>query len=619
MLSARFGAALEHLLLPPERFHPYPTADEREAWEALPADLRAEQVAQGEGHLGRDWPPLPATLFLDFTRTGNRSRYEQASFARRQALAELVVAECVEGRGRFLDDIANGIWAICEESFWGVPAHNDGPLPDVERPIFDLFAGETAGLLALTAYLLGPRLDALCPRLRARIRHEVDRRILRPFLQRDDFWWMGLRGARRLNNWTPWCCSNALAAGLCLETDPARRAALVARAMACLDRYLDSQPRDGGCDEGTSYWDRAAGALFDCLEWLRTASAGAIDVYGEPLIRDMGRYLYRMHIADDWFVNFADGSARVHISADLVHRFGRRIADPGLAALGAWVHARRRRAGQRLRGPLPRLLPALLHFRAIEADAATATPPYLRDVWLPELQVMAARTQAGSAAGLYLAAKGGHNGESHNHNDVGHFVVYADGQPAVVDAGVGTYTAQTFSSRRYEIWTMRSAYHNLPTVRGVEQAAGEAYRARDVSYRADEAGAELSLDIAGAYPPEAGIAFWRRTLRLARGGRGAVEVVDAFRLRVPTDEVALTLMCSREPRLSPAAGVVELAGSAPLHLAFDPEALEPTVEALPLEDPRLRGVWGERLWRLVLRSRKPVQEGRWRLEVRPAP
>ncbi len=38
-------------------------------------------------------------------------------------LAKLVLGECMEGQGRFLDDILNGIWTICEETYWGVPAH----------------------------------------------------------------------------------------------------------------------------------------------------------------------------------------------------------------------------------------------------------------------------------------------------------------------------------------------------------------------------------------------------------------------------------------------------------------------------------------------------------------
>src|SRR6185369_12944547 len=121
-------------------------------------------------------------------------------------------------------------------------------------------------------------------------------------------------------------------------------------------------------------------------------------------------------------------------------------------------------------------------FEAGAMAAEPAKPPLVRDAWLPGIQVMTARRREASSAGLYLAAQGGHNAESHNHNDVGNFIVYADGEPAIVDVGVETYSAQTFSSRRYEIWTMQSAYHNLPTIDGVMQGAGRQFAARSVSY-----------------------------------------------------------------------------------------------------------------------------------------
>ena len=633
MLTQRYGSDIARLLVPHDRCRPCPTADDREAWLSLPEALRAEVVGLGESHRQQPWPPLPATLFMEYRREGNRSRYEREHFARRAALSALVVAECAEGAGRFVDDIVNGVWAICEESFWGVPAHNDGQaLPDVERPIIDLFAAETAALLAWTHYLLEAHLDTVSPRVAARLRAEVERRALGPFLARDDFGWMGLRG-QGVNNWNPWCTSNCLAAGLLLEADPTRRAAVVDKALRCLDRFIDPYPPDGGCDEGTGYWDRAGGALFDCLELLREASDGAIDVYGEPLIREIGRFLYREHIDGEWFVDFADGPARVRISSDLVHRFGRRIGDPALAALGACAHREGRAAGERVRGTLPRVLPALFNFPTIEADALAARPPYLRDVWLPAIQVMVAREHEGSPTGLYAAAKGGHNAESHNHNDIGQFIVYLDGRPVVVDAGVGTYTAQTFSARRYEVWTMRSGHHNLPTVRGVEQHAGAGFRARDVAYQADAGGAGMALEIGAAYPPEAGIAAWRRTVRLVRGEaaevkaasgasracgttlRAVVEVEDDFRLTSATEDVCVHLLTAEEPVVAGPGRIEVGSGALRAVIGFDGEALAAAVEPLPLEDGRLRGVWGERLWRVTLRAQHAVAAGLWRVTV----
>lgn len=109
---------------------------------------------------------MPAAIFLEYARDGNRSHYEAIRNARRGALYALLFAECVEGKGRFLDDIANGLWATCEESFWGVPAHlyiqkADLGLPDPHDPIVDLFAAQTSALVATTVYLLNTRLDSL--------------------------------------------------------------------------------------------------------------------------------------------------------------------------------------------------------------------------------------------------------------------------------------------------------------------------------------------------------------------------------------------------------------------------------------------------------------------------
>ena len=65
----------------------------------------------------------------------------------------------------------------------------------------------------------------------------------------------------------------------------------------------------------------------------------------------------------------------------------------------------------------------------------------------------------------------------------------------LIDVGVETYTAKTFSGSRYDIWTMQSAFHNLPTMNGVMQKNGRDFRAKDVRYEAGDARAVFSLDI----------------------------------------------------------------------------------------------------------------------------
>ena len=221
---------------------------------------------------------------------------------------------------------------------------------------------------------------------------------------------------------------------------------------------------------------------------------------------------------------------------------------------------------------------------------------------------MATREAAGSDAGFFLAAKGGHNQESHNHNDVGQYVVFLDGQPLLVDPGVETYTQKTFSDRRYEIWTMQSGFHNLPSINGVVQQAGRAFRARDVAYSADDAEAALTLDIAGAYPPAVNVTRWLRTTRLHRDGTG-VEITEDVTLAAPA-AVALHLITAAPPQLD-APGTARLTPAAVLRY---PEELHATVEELLLTDPQLQGVWGEKLYRIVLTA-DGVQNALWKFHI----
>ncbi len=628
-LSAKYPPHfLTHALVPREQWHPYPVAADRADWVALPETIRRARIAHGEAALKQLWPHLPASVYLQFARIGNRSHYETPYFLRRDILGHFVIAECMEGKGRFIEPIVDAIWSICEESSWCVPAHISAQaagcdLPETREPVVDLFAAETAGLLAWCGYLFGPALDLVSPLIMERLHREVDARLLTPALGRDDFWWMGFT-ARKVNNWNPWINSNWLTTILLCERNEARRQAAVYRVLESLDRFITPYPRDGGCDEGPSYWGRAGASLFDCLELLYSATDGKIDVYAEPHIQEIGRYIYRAHIAGDYYVNFADAPARLRPEPGVVYRFGKRIGDVDMLRFGAWLAQGENLSNQgwksrkELSAEPGRVLPSLFALAGILA--VEPRPPLLRDTWLGAIQVMAARDQAGTSQGFYVAAKGGHNDESHNHNDVGHYIVYIDGKPVIVDAGVETYTRKTFSPQRYEIWTMQSAYHSLPTIDGVMQLAGREYAARDVRCQAEAELAQISMDISAAYPPEARLSRWLRTVTLHRGQ--SIEVIDDFVLKSAVNQITLSmitpcfvdkkapgqLILSEAPLAS---GRVSGAGQ----VAFDASCLTVTCEEIHLTDERLGSVWGKRLTRILFRMEAPPLAGRLLFQI----
>jgi hypothetical protein len=622
-------SVLKEAILDLKEWKPYPGAGERGRWEALPEERKQLLVKNAEEAAQLPWPNVPASIYLQYQQNGNRSNYEALHFGRRRILTALVLGECVKGEGKWLHAILDALWSICEESSWCLPAHigmqrAGSGLPDTAEPILDLFAAETGSLLAWTQYLLGAQLARISPLVPERIRREVDHRILAPALERSDYFWMGFV-ERPVNNWNPWINSNWLACALLLEMDSNRRLQAIQKILRSLDNFLLDYPEDGGCDEGPSYWGRAGASLFDCLDLLDSASAGHLTAYDAPLVCNMARYIYCAHIAEDYYLNFADAPAVVTPNPAVVYRFGRKIGDERMAGFGLWLAERLRQREKtaekrwaHLGEGLTRDLRSLFLMEPVQAEKGSA--PLLRDAWLPGIQVMAARADEASAEGLFLAAKGGHNGESHNHNDVGHFVVYRDGDPLIIDVGVETYTRKTFSAQRYEIWTMQSAYHSLPTIDGYQQVPGKNFNARSVAYRADEERAVFELDLAGAYPREAGVRRWMRRLTLWRGQR--VSLVDEFELDKAPQTLTLSLLCASSLDLSQA-GLARLKTvvlpngrvSAKGIIRYDAQRFSTSAEEIKISDDNLRPVWGQRVWRILLSAREPQANGRWELTI----
>lgn len=600
---------LRESLISRAEFHPFPTASEREAWDTLPAELRQELIAAGEKYLRAQWPLTRADDFMDFWRTGNRSHYELAYDTRCEMLGTLVIAECVEGEGRFLDEIITGIWCLCEQMTWVLPAHNvvegrdiGALLPDSELPHIDIFAGEIAVLLAWTHYLLAAQLDAISPQVNIELLREERKRLIEPYLSKTFPWQTPEYGT---NNWNPWCNANCLLTVLLLDDNPDHRARAADICLRSLENFLHGYHPDGGCDEGASYWTRGGAALFESLDLLYQTSNGKIDLFKVPLMREIGKYIVRTYIHEDYFVNFADGTARLQIPANLIFRYGERTNDEEMKQLGLAGNLQSLELDK-----IWRLLPTIFNWSS--AQKSNVTAPYLRDVWMPGVEQMAARENAGTPKGLFLAAKGGHNAESHNHNDVGQFIIFLDGFPLIVDPGVETYTKQTFSEQRYELWTTQSVYHNLPEINGVAQHDGREFKAKQAEYQTTDDSATFTIDISEAYPAAAGLNSWQRSCTLQRGSASAVTIDDKFSLQ-QAGEVKLFLMaCEKPEMISPDKLQLTTKDGRQASMLF-PAELAVSWEKIALTDAIMINIWGDHLYRIQLQNKKPIEGGDWQL------
>ena len=553
--------------------------------DSIPTEMRQSYISYGDQYAGKPWTVLPWTVFAEYKTTGNRVNYERLCFEKRRQLAALVMAEVMEGKGRFVSDIVNGLGSFCEETWWGIPAHYSKPIPLTALQEVDLFNAETASLIVWTRYMLEKQLDAITPALCQRIDREIERRILQPAVEKD-YWWKSAG-----MNWNPWICSNWLACVLICEKDEARKAEAIRQIRQATRLFIDTYPEDGGCDEGPGYWDRAAASMFEIMRLLDFGST-------EPKVRKMAAYAYKTYIGNGYCVCFADAHENKAVQqVNIVYPFGLWLNDQTMRQFGAWLGRQR----QVLTNPaalfdksgnfptLGRELFFLRHIRTFMAEQPRE--PLLEDVWLPDLQIMTARR-----GNLYVAMKGGHNGESHNHNDVGSFIVYSNNEPLFIDPAVGEYTAQTFGKDRYAIWTMQSQYHNLPQINGTDQKDGKMFAAKVISHK----NGQLTLDIAAAYPKEAAVKSWKRTVSARATG---ITIVEDYELDACRQPVRLTLMA-----LSPAA--LE-------HLHYDKRQFEVTVEDISDKlDPVLQKMWGQQMFRIILTAKSAKLKDQLRYTIK---
>lgn len=575
----------------------YPPYANRAAWAALPGAARWKAAGDAALQDADTLPRLPLSLWLRFTQNGDRTAWEHAYFARRRTLCALVMAEAVTGAGSYLPAIADLAWAICEESAWQLPAHNSYirdtpqlPLPDVTRPIVDLFAAETGALIATVYGLLGAALDGYAPGFSVRLKGEVDRRVLAPY-RTAHFWWMG-NGEEPMCNWTPWCTQNVLlAAAQCApaETLPV----YVKQAAYSIDCFLKDYGEDGCCSEGSQYYRHAALTMFNALDLLCRIAPGVFDdVWAEPKIRNMAEYIVNMHIAGPYYLNFADCSPLAGARGVREFLFGQRVASAPLMTLAArdWADALQQPDPDRLHHPddseginLYYHIQTALAEQKVLAFAQSAAPALPRDMWYPSVGILVCRRGA-----YALGAKAGNNADSHNHNDVGSVTLYKNGAPLLIDVGVETYSKKTFSPQRYEIWTMQSSWHNLPEFEPesaqYQQQPGLEFAARDVAV--NDALDAITMDIAPAYGAVPGLGFYRRRVQLSANGLTLQEETDFSRT------VALTLMSVEKPAVE--GGTVQFGTLAAAHIKGFARI---ATEAVPITDPRLRQAWPDTLYR----------------------
>lgn len=590
--------SLAECLVLNQKWVQYPSYKVREGWSRFLGEYRDEIIKNGESLLGYTWKVVKATDYLEFERSGNREIMERPFDDNNQAIVRLMLAELAEGRGRFIDQLINGVFHTCEMTSWALSAHlvtqpTHRALPTPIYPLIDLTAGDLGSLLSWVYYFMHEEFDKIDPEISRRLYRELDERIMKPYLNNDSFWWLAANyKGQMVNNWNPWCNSNCLMTFMLLENDVDRLSKAVSRSMQSVDKFLNYVHSDGACEEGPSYWGHASGKCLDYLVLLNRITGGKISIFDNPQIKAMGEYIARSYVGNGWVVNFADASAKGGGDPYLIYRYGKAVKSDILKQFASMQNK-----GSKIsfRGrDLFRILEAFL----VEDELCAYQEAYtgVSYTWYPETEFCYVRNKK-----AFFAAKGGYNDESHNHNDAGSFSLWVNNMPVIIDAGVGTYTRQTFSSERYTIWTMQSNYHNLPMINGVPQKYGRQYKATEVKATKNS----FSANIATAYPDEAGVKKWIRSYTMKSD---ALMISDRFELNEIKKENVINFLSWGDIIIKD--GVIEISvNGVKGTLKYDTKMFKVKKKCVKLTDKKLSSVWGAEVYRLSFIAKEKEQKG----------
>ena len=508
--------------------------DDRQTWERI-ARVPAfkDAVSHAEEIMDEPVPELPDSLFLEFSRNGNRTNYQTPHSRRRSVLARLVIGECIENQGRFIPAIERFVRGICSEKTWVLPAH-DRSLDNFygRRIQIDLVVATTSWYLATADYLLG---DRLSQDIRTLIRNEINRRTFEPFLamvggEEELIWWM----TERTNNWNSVCIGGVVGSAMALIESPEERARFLLGTERYAPNYLLSFTDDGYCSEGLGYWNYGFGHYIMLAEAVRQATGKKYNMIEGEKIANIARYPLNIEIIDGVYPAFADCRIDAQPNTRYMRYLNRRFG----FGLDTYEQAERSSGGTLYELALFEITDPFSDTPST-GKSATGKPPAGKAAqsgglrhWFDNAGVLICRPSPGVTGGLGAALKGGHNAEHHNHNDVGSFSTVLNGRSLLLDPGGEVYTARTFSAQRYESGVLNSFGHPVPRVAGQLQKTGAEARARVLSKTFTDTKDTLILDIASAYDvPE--LEKLERTFEFSRVDSGSLTVTDRVSFSSP--------------------------------------------------------------------------------------
>ncbi len=414
---------------------------------------------------------LPFSKYRIYFETGSRLEYEACYIAHRRRLNVYTAMALSSEDERWVKGLEDILWAVCDEFTWAFPAHiKDWTDLSESRITIDLFAGETGLALSEACHLVG---DRISPVVRDRVEQEVRARILTPYKEKN------LKFHK--DNWSAVCAGSIGMAALYwggLE----EYSQIDEKVMGSMEDFLGSYQDDGCCLEGALYWGYGFGYFCYFAAMLRAYTDGKRDLFRREKVKQIALFRQKIYLEKDVVVPFADAPHNYGYHIGLLHFLAKEYPEAEVPdeAYGVWFDGDiRHRFADFIRDFYwydPELKPRL-----------TSQPSVLfyDSQWYFERRKR-----------YFFGGKGGRNNEPHNHNDIGHFILYSEGKFILDDLGWPEYDGDYFGERRYENLCASSKGHSVPILDGAEQEKGREHCSGWVSTKEGQ----VALDLTRAYP-----------------------------------------------------------------------------------------------------------------------
>ncbi|WP_339839195.1 heparinase II/III family protein [uncultured Maribacter sp.] len=501
-------------VMPKEAFQPAPKISDRAYWNNIGQTKSGKDYLIKANALLDKKPEVPISdsIYRLANREGNRGIYKPRYYRTMDRLEHFILAECLEGQGRFLTQIETYSNAILNMKSWLHPNHDDenNGVLEGRRVSIDLGARKFGSVLALANYLLE---DKLPKELKEEINGQLQKRITDSYLHSTKYLDENNKWIKSTSNWNSVCTSGAILATITNSKSYDDRLAVVGSALNSMNHYLSGFGEDGYCSEGLGYWGYGFGHYLYLAQILYDYTEGRIDLFAfnnAEKMKNVGNFPQSFEIQNGTCAPFADGVSSISSK-------GSNFAN----VLSANYYGAMMPTEIRMEEAAEQLI-AWQHPKMFEVSNNSMISEMPDHTYFNEFGMVISRGKQETP--FSIAVKAGHNAENHNHSDVGTYEIFLNTDMITGDIGAPSYRAGAFSPDN----KARSSWgHPVPMINDKLQSNGIEFKGTITETEFTEHKDKVVMNILPAYELSM-LQTLTRTITNDKSGLGSITIEDQF-------------------------------------------------------------------------------------------